>query len=253
MAMNRIKTLLREGKSAVGAIVTMPSPQVMQVMARAGMDWLLIDMEHGPIDLASAHSMILATAGTPAVPLARVAANVPWLAKPLIDSGALGVAFPMVCSKAEAEDAARALRYPPSGERMWGPFYAPMRWDMPMRDYMLAADQELLSIITIEHVDAVKRIDEIVEARGVDVAIIGPGDLATSFGHHGQVDHPEVQVAIREAERGILASSIALGGVAFSPEQANTMIDAGYRIIALGFDWSLLQKGIGAALKGIQR
>lgn len=253
MAMNRIRTLLREGKPALGAIVTMPSPQVMRVMARSGLDWLLIDMEHGPIDLASAHSMILATAGTSAVPLARVAANVPWLAKPLLDSGVLGVAFPMICSKEEAEAAARALRYPPSGERMWGPFYAPMRWDMSMRDYMLAADEELLCIVTIEHVDAVKRIDEIVQASGVDVAIIGPGDLATSFGYHGQVDHPEVQAAIREAERGILASSIALGGVAFSPEHANRMIDAGYKMIALGFDWALLQKGIVDAMKGIPR
>jgi 4-hydroxy-2-oxoheptanedioate aldolase len=253
MMMNRIKALLQEGKTALGAIVTMPSPQVTQVMARAGFDWLLIDMEHGPIDIASAHSMILATTGTPAVPMARIAANLPWLAKPLIDAGALGIAVPMVCSRAEAEAAGRALRYPPAGERMWGPFYAPMRWDTPMRDYMLAADKELLSIITIEHVDAVKRIDEIVEAQGVDVAIIGPGDLATSFGHHGQVDHPEVQAAMREAERGILASNIALGGVAFSPEHANRMIDAGYRMIALGFDWSLLQRGIAAAVNGIHR
>lgn len=253
MAMNRIKTLLQEGKPAVGAIVTMPSPQVMQVMARAGMDWLLIDLEHGPIDLASAHAMILATAGTPAVPMARIAANVPWLAKPLIDSGALGIAVPMVCTRAEAEAAARALRYPPAGERMWGPFYAPMRWDMTMRDYMLAADQELLAMVTIEHVDAVKRIDEIAEARGVDVAIIGPGDLATSFGLHGQIEHPDVQAAIREVERGILASPIALGGVAFTPEQANAMIDRGYRLIALGFDWALLKRGIDAAMKGIQR
>ena len=69
----------------------------------------------------------------------------------------------------------------------------------------------------------------------------------------GQVDHPEVQAAIREAERGILASSIALGGVAFSPEHANRMIGAGYKMIALGFDWALLQKAIVEATKGIQR
>ena len=80
-----------------------------------------------------------------------------------------------------------------------------------------------------------------------------PGDVATSFGHHGQVDHPEVQAAPREAERGILASNIALGGVALSPEHANRMIDAGYRLIALGFDWSLLQKGVAAAVGGIRR
>ena len=191
MSMNRIRTLLQSGKAALGAIVTMPSPQVMQVMSRAGFDLLLIDMEHGPIDLASARSMILATAGIPAVPMARIAANLPWLAKPLLDAGALGIAVPMVCSKADAEAATRALRYPPAGERLWGPFYAPMRWDMPMRDYMRVADNDVISMITIEHFEAVRRIDEIVEAHGVDVAIIGPGDLATSFGYHGQVDHPE--------------------------------------------------------------
>ena len=250
---NHLRTMLNEGKTMVGAIVTMPSPQVMQVMARAGLDWLLIDMEHGPIDLATAHSMILATSGTTAAPMARIAANVPWLAKPLIDAGAVGIAVPMVGSKAEAEAAGRALRYPPAGDRMWGPFYAPMRWGMPMRDYMLAADDALLSIITIEHADAVERIDEIAEAQGVDIAVIGPGDLATSFGHHGQIDHPEVQAAMRQIERGILASPIALGGVAFSPEQANQMIATGYRLIALGFDWSLLHKGVAAALDGIRR
>ena len=100
MSMNRITTLSQSGKAAFGAIVTMPSPQVMQVMSRAGFDLLLIDMEHGPIDLASAHSMILATAGTPAVSMARIAANLPWLAKPLLDACARGIAVPMVCSKA---------------------------------------------------------------------------------------------------------------------------------------------------------
>lgn len=253
MSLNRIRDLLASNKPSFGAIVTMPSPQVVQVMAHAGFDLLLIDMEHGPIDLAAAHSMILATAGTSAVPMARIAANVPWLAKALLDAGAMGIAVPMVCSKAEAEAAASALRYPPAGERMWGPFYAPLRWDMPMREYMQAANDAVLSIITIEHVNAVRNIGEIVEARGVDVAVIGPGDMATSMGLFGQVDHPDVQAAMLEAEKAIRNSPIALGGVAFSPEHANRMIDAGYRIVFLGFDWSLLGKGAAAALHGIRR
>jgi 4-hydroxy-2-oxoheptanedioate aldolase len=87
----------------------------------------------------------------------------------------------------------------------------------------------------------------------VDVAVIGPGDLATSLGHYGQVDHADTQAAIREAEGGILKSRVALGGVAFSPEQAGRMADAGYRMIFLGFDWSLLQKGAAAVFHGIQR
>lgn len=253
MSLNRIRELLGAGKPAFGAIVTMPSPQVVQVMSRAGFDLLLIDMEHGPIDLATAHSLILATAGTPTVPMARIAANLPWLAKPLLDAGALGIAVPMVCSKVEAEAAASALRYPPKGERMWGPFYAPLRWDLPMGAYMRAADDAVLAMVTIEHIKAVRNIAEIVEAEGVDVAIIGPGDLATSMGLYGQVDHADVQAAMLEAEKVILKSSITLGGVAFSPDHANRMVDAGYRMIFLGFDWSLLSKGAAAVLHGVRR
>jgi len=253
MSLNRVKELLRCGKPVYGAIVTMPSPQVVQVLARSGFDLLVIDMEHGLIDLAAAHAMILATAGTPTVPMARIAANVPWLAKPLLDAGVLGIAIPMICTKAEAESAAAGVRYPPRGNRMWGPFYAPLRWDLSMRDYMEAANDEVLSIITIEHIDAVRNIEQIVQAKGVDVAVIGPGDMATSLGHYGQIDHPEVQAAMGTAEKAILKSAIALGGVAYSPEQANRMVEIGYRLIILGIDCSLLQKGAAAVLQEIRR
>ncbi len=253
MPLNRVRTLWQSGKAAYGALVSMPSPQVVQVLSRSGFDFLLFDMEHSPIDLGAAHAMILATAGTPTVPMARIAANVPWLSKPLLDAGMLGIAVPMVCSKAEAETAAKSMRYPPTGERMWGPFYAPMRWDLSMRDYMRAADDEVVLMVAIEHINAIRRIEEIVEVSGIDIAVIGPGDLATSLGHHGQVEHPEVLAAMREAERAILRTRIGLGGVAFSPEQANRMVDIGYRMLFLGFDWSLLQKGAAAALHGLKR
>ena len=251
--LNRLKALLQAGEPSFGALVTMPSVQTMQILAHAGFDWLIVDLEHGPIDLASAHAMVVATAGTPAVPLVRIAWNVPWLAKPALDIGALGICFPMVRGRAEAEAAVRAVRYPPAGERLWGPFYAPIRWDLPMPRYLQVADDEVLCIITIEDVEAVRRIDEIMSVPGLDLAIIGPGDLATSLGHRGQMDHPEVQAAIAEAEAGILRSNVPLGGVAFSPDQANRMVERGYRTLALGFDWLLLQRGAASVLDGIKR
>ena len=122
-----------------------------------------------------------------------------------------------------------------------------------MRDYMQAANEEVLSIITIEHIDAVRNIDQIVEAKGVDVAVIGPGDMATSLGHYGQIDHPEVQAAMQTAEKSILKSGIALGGVAYPAEQANRMAEIGYRLIILGIDCTLLQKGAAAVLQGVKR
>lgn len=251
--LNRLRVLRREDKPALGVIVTIPSVQVVQVLAHAGFDFLLIDLEHGPIDHATAHAMVVATAGTPAVPLVRLAWNVPWLAKPALDMGALGICFPMVRNRAEAEAAVRAVRYPPAGGRNWGPFHAPIRWGMPIPRYLQVADEEVLASSIIEDGEGVRNADEIVGTPGLDLVIIGPGDLATSLGHRGQVDHPEVQAAIAEAEAAILRSGVPLGGVALSPEQANRMVERGYRVLALGFDWFLLQRGTAAVLEGIRR
>jgi 4-hydroxy-2-oxoheptanedioate aldolase len=251
--LNRLKGLWRAGQCTFGAIATIPSVQTVQVMARSGLDWILIDMEHGPIDNGAAHAMIAATTGTPLVPFVRVAAATPWHAKVPLDLGAMGICFPMTTRRPDAEAAARAVRYPPEGERFWGPFYAPLRWDVTMREYLDCANDEVLAIGTIEHIDALNTIDEVVSTPGLDLAFIGPGDLATSMGLKGQVDHPDVQAAILKLEATVHASPVVLGGVAPNPEQANALIARGYRALVLGFDWSLLQRGINAVLSGIQR
>jgi 4-hydroxy-2-oxoheptanedioate aldolase len=251
--LNRLRALWQADKAGFGVLLTMPSVQLTQLLAGAGFDFLIVDLEHGPIDVASAHAMIAATAGTPAVPLVRVPENLPWLAKPVLDAGAMGIISPLVCSRAEAEAAVRAVRYPPAGERAWGPFYAPARWDLPMPRYIQTANDEVLASVLIEHPDAIRRIDEIVSTPRLDLAIIGPFDLATSLGRPGQLDHPEVKSAIAEAEAAILRSDVKLGGVAFSPQQANEMVERGYRLLALGFDWSLLQRAAAGVLEGIRR
>lgn len=249
---NRLRTLLTERKPAFGAIATMPSVQAVQIMA-ATLDWIIVDLEHGPIDLSAAHAMIVATSGTPCTPLVRIADNQPHLAKPPLDFGAFGINFPMVCTADEAARAVRSVRYPPKGERLWGPFHAPFRWGLPMPDYMAAADDEIACMITIEHAKAVERIDEIMAVPGIDVAVIGIGDLATSIGKPGRFDDPELVALVKRAEDGILKSGVPLGGAARTGDQANAMIDRGYLMIALGFDWSLFQRGIAAAFEGIKR
>lgn len=251
--LNALKELLEARNPMFGVLVTMPSVQTIQILARAGFDWLLIDMEHGPIDIASAHAMIAATGGTEAVPLVRVPWNVPWLAKPVLDAGAFGVVFPMIRSRAEAEVAVRAVRYPPSGERGWGPFYAPLRWGRPAPDYAKSANDEILTVILIEHIEAVRRVEEIVTVPGIDVAVVAPFDLATSLGHHGQTDHPEVHAAIADAEAVILRSQATLGGAALSADQARRMVERGYRFLALGYDVMLLQHGAASVLEGLRR
>jgi 4-hydroxy-2-oxoheptanedioate aldolase len=249
---NRVKQMWRDKRPTFGAIATIPSVQTVQIMANA-LDWIIVDLEHGPIDLTMAHAMIVATSGTPCVPLARIADNQPHLAKAPMDIGGLGINFPMICSAEDAARAVRSVRYPPDGDRLWGPFHAPFRWGVAMGDYMAAADDAMICMITIEHVKAVERIDEIMAVPGIDVAVIGPGDLATSIGKGGRPDDPEVVALMRRAEEGILKSGVPIGGVARTAEQANAMIARGYLALALGFDWSLFQRGIAAAFDGIKR
>jgi 4-hydroxy-2-oxoheptanedioate aldolase len=251
--LNRLRNEWREGRPTFGAIATIPSIQTVQIMARSDLDWIIIDLEHGPIDLGSAHAMIVATSGTPCVPLVRIAANEPWLAKAPMDLGALGINFPMICNRTDAEKAVRSLRYPPRGDRLWGPFHAPFRWGVSMAHYMARADDDVLCIVTIEHVEAVNRIDEIMATPGIDLAVIGPGDLATSINKRGLPDDPDVVALMARAEAGILKSGVPIGGVARTADAANAMIARGYLAIALGFDWSLFQRGMAASFEGIRR
>lgn len=249
--LNRLKSLWSEGRTALGAIATMPSVQTVQIMARSGLDWILVDMEHGAIDPGAASAMIAATSGTPCVPLVRVPTVTPTEAKLPLDLGAMGICFPMTTTRAAAESAVRAVRYPPTGERCCGPFYAAPRWGLSVREYLDCADEEVLAIGTIEHIDAVKSVGEIVCVPGLDLLFIGPGDLATSMGLRGQTDHPEVVAAIETLEKPIRKSPVVLGGVATTLDNANDMIARGYRALVLGFDWSLLQRGIDSAIQGI--
>lgn len=241
---NRMRSALRSGEPTFGVIVTMPGVQVVQTLASAGVDWIIIDMEHSPIDIDAAHAMIAASRGTQVVPMVRLPWSHHWQAKTVLDLGAMGVAFPMICDAAQARTAVRSVRYPPDGDRMWGPFYAPMRMGQSMSEYIASANDALLAVITIEHPDAVQSIDEIMAVPGIDLAFIGPGDLTMAMGIPGQFDHPSFKKAVAHAEAGILKSKVPLGGVARTPEQARDMVDRGYRAIVFGFDWSLLQQSV---------
>ena len=250
---NPLRARLEAGKPGIGMLVSMPSVATAQVLAHAGFDWLFLDTEHGPIGIESVHAMIAATQGTRASPLVRVPWNHHWLVKAALDAGALGIIFPMIRSRSEAEAAARAVRYPPAGDRGFGPFYAPLRFGVPMGDYADPADREILCVLLVEHRDAIEDIEQIVRVPGVDVCLIAPFDLSMSYGHRDGWDHDEVRSAVARAERAILASDVHLGGFATDNDLANDMIARGYRVILTGFDTLLLERGARAILDGINR
>lgn len=248
---NPLRARLEEHRPALGALVSMPSVHVMQTLAHAGFDWLFIDMEHGPIAIESAHAMIAATQGTGAAPVVRVAWNEPWLVKPALDAGAMGIIFPMIRSAAEAEAAVRAVRYPPRGERGFGPFYAPMRFGVAPHEYADLADREVLCIALIEHRDAIDDIEAIAAVEGLDACLIAPFDLSMSYGYRDGADHDEVRQAIARAEAVLLPAAPAVGGLALDRDAAKSMITKGYRLILTGFDVLFLQRAAAEIIGGI--
>jgi 4-hydroxy-2-oxoheptanedioate aldolase len=250
---NPLRDKLARGEAVVGTFVSLPSPPFVQILAGCGFDFLIVDCEHGPISPETAQAMITATAVASCVPLARVAWNLPWLAKPLLDAGALGIVVPLVRSAEDARAAVAACRYAPAGERGWGPFYAPSRWGLGAFDYSAAADAAILTILLIEHVDAVRAIDAIAATPGVDVAMIAPYDLSTSLGKPGAFEDPEFLAAVAEAERGIRAAGVVLGGLAATGERTRALIGRGYRFLCLAYDVLLIETAMRGLLGEVRR
>ena len=112
-----LRRRLADGEATLGYLVTTPSVQIVQALARTGVDWLMLDTEHAPVGIESVAAMVAATGGTPATPIVRVPAARPELVKPVLDCGALGVVFPQIATRQEAEATVQAVRYAPKGQR----------------------------------------------------------------------------------------------------------------------------------------
>ena len=231
---NKTKRLLKEGKVAVGMFVCQPSFDIAELYSKLGFDWELFDMEHGSISF-DVLPWLLAAASGEATPLVRVPWNDPTYVKLALDAGALGVMFPQVNSREEAEKAVKSCKYPPKGIRGVGPRRASLYYTR-FKDYMKVADDEVMVIVQIETREAVKRIDEILSVEGVDAAFIGPADLSVSMGYLTSFPKLEEEVlnAIATVRDACKEKGVAPGIWGGSVERVNQFIDEGFKFIALG-------------------
>ena len=220
----------------LGIGLTCPSPELAQICAHSGFDAILIDMEHGPISIETASRMVTATIGASAEAWIRVAANDATLIKLALDTGARNIVVPMVTTKAEAEQAVAAAKYPPRGVRGWGPFRAQYQWQTNMIDYAQRADRETQLTALIEHPRAIENLDEILNVEGLGGAIAAPLDLAVNMGFSDGPGHPEVQQALALASRKIAAKGLATIAFAVTPEQGRSALARGATMLFLGFD-----------------
>lgn len=192
---NPVRATLQAGKPVVGGTITTSSVEIAAQTAQLGFDFLWIEMEHSPITLETLRNMVLATRGLKAVPFARVPVVETWTAKRVLDMGVLGVVFPFCSTPELAKTAANSTKYPPVGNRGYGPGLATFRWETE-ESYADFADRNVLTIAMIEEARAVDKIEEIAATPGIDVLFIGTSDLSFSMGLRGAQDDPRLQEAL---------------------------------------------------------
>lgn len=246
---SELKRRIRSGQVTLGTWQTMAHWSISEILAQAGYEWVVIDMEHTSIDVSEALQLTIAIDGAGSVPLVRVAANDAAQIKAVMDAGAAGVLVPAVNARADAELAVRSVKYPPAGARGVGIARA-HRYGPGFTQYVERNNDESIVVLQVEHAAGVRAIDEIVSVPGVDAVLIGPYDLSASLGLPGQLDHPDVVAAQRTVVRACLSARVAPGIHLVHPERAasdlEVAIGVGFRFIALGTDALFLGEGARA-------
>ena len=240
---NPFKQALAAKRAQVGLWLSLAQPYAAEACATAGFQWLLIDGEHAPNDVRSTLAQLQAVAAYPAQPVVRAVTGDTALIKQLLDIGAQNLLVPMVDSPEQAKALVAATRYPPEGIRGVGAAVArASRWGA-RRDYLGAANDEVCLLVQAETRTALANLPSICAVDGVDGVFIGPADLAASMGHRGAPGHPEVQAAIDQAIRTIVASGKAAGTLTGDAKLARHYLELGATFVAVGIDVTLMVQG----------
>lgn len=254
MASLTLKQKLAENRLTIGSWITLAHPAIAEIMARAGFDWLTIDLEHSVITIREAEELIrvIALHGVP--PLVRLTSNDANQIKRVMDAGAHGVIVPMVNSAADAERAVAAVYYPPQGTRGVGLARA-QGYGTAFADYRDWLDREAVVIIQVEHIDAVENLEAILSTPGVDGFIIGPYDLSASMGIPGQFDDPRLAAAIERVRTAgqTLGKPGGLHVVEPATDQLRTHIARGFRFLAYSLDTRMLDTACRGGLAECRR
>jgi len=251
---NKLRQSLLDRKVTLGAWMQIGHPACAEIFARAGFDWVCVDLEHGAIDLETMTDIFRTLDGADCVPVARLPLNDPvWIHRSL-DAGARAIIIPMVKTAQEAEAAVREAKYPPRGVRGFGYSRANMH-GMDFSTYIATANDEIAMIMQIEHKDAIANLDAILDVPGVDGLFIGPLDLSGSMGITGQMEHPDMVAALNKYLAACAAHKSSAGMHIVRPNADNIKqaLAKGYSLIALGLDNVFLDDSSKACLRAAGR
>jgi 4-hydroxy-2-oxoheptanedioate aldolase len=253
IAPNAFKRRLADRTQQLGFWLSLNSLAATEMAAGAGFDWVLLDMEHSPIDVESVERHLLAARhGGDAEFVVRIPSVDAVLVKRLLDTGVRSFMFPYVQTVDEARLAVAATRYPPAGIRGYSGINRANRF-AGNPGYAAQAHEDIVVILQVETPQAIANIPAYGAIEGVDGILVGPNDLAASIGLLGQSGHPEVLARVGAAREAILASGVAAGMLDFNPGTASGLLADGFGFVAVGGDATSLVRGMKQLLGSFAR
>lgn len=231
MTPGELRRRLAEGGPLLGAILRLPSESLVEMVAIAGMDCVLLDLEHGPADLVSLQHHVAAAQVHGVPTLVRVGENEPALVLRCLDLGVAGIVFPHVSSVEDARRAVAASHYPPLGERGFASYTRAGRYGATPSGEHLDAGADTLVVVMVEDAAGCAAAPDLLAVDGVDAVLVGPADLSVALGLRGDAQHPDVLAARRDVHEAAAKASRAVVMIVGSPESALDAFDAGASLV----------------------
>jgi 2-keto-3-deoxy-L-rhamnonate aldolase RhmA len=241
--MKGLKQRLNNGETLIGTFLSLGSGVATEIVAEAGFDWVVIDLEHGlgtEGDVVS-QLMGLRQSGTAAV--VRVEGSQRQRIHRVLDMGADGIMCPRIEGAGDASLAISAMQYPPLGTRGVAKMIRAAGYGAGFDKYYASAPDGLLGVIQIETKEALEHLDEIAQIRGVDVMFIGPSDLTMALGIFGQTSHPLFLESVDRIVKAAKKAQKHIGILIADPADLAKYQALGIHFIACGTDASFLSKG----------
>jgi 4-hydroxy-2-oxoheptanedioate aldolase len=244
MRENTVKRACLEGRVQVGSLISTSDPVNALIMANSGFEWVMVDMEHGPVPLAALQTSVAVIRTTTTEPFVRAAWNTSAAIQPALDCGVSGIMIPMISTRADAEAAVRDARYLPLGERSRGGILSGISFGTDSATYRDRANDEVLLIAQIETLEAIQNLDDIAAVAGLDCLFVGPADLAMTYGVDAHRTWADKSSAYYAAIAGVPAVARKHGKIpgiqAADTKMAHECMDLGFTLIGVGSDAGLL-------------
>lgn len=242
VAINRFKQALKNGEIQIGFWQALANPITAEISAGAGFDWLLLDGEHGPNDIAGLLAQLQAAAPYPVHPVGRVPIGDTTIIKQYLDIGFTTLLVPMVEEAEHAARLVRSVRYPPRGVRGVGSGIVRASNFDRTAGYLDDADEQICLLVQVETRRGLENLEAIAQTEGVDGVFVGPADLSAALGHRGDPTHPDVQAAIETALVIIKKARKAAGILMADETLTRRYLEIGFTFVAVGADVSLFAR-----------